>query len=69
MVAALPNWSAIEEDSSGTGLQCCGQQPQQCGFTAAIGALNLQYLTRLQAQVQILEQTAVTALKGEILNP
>ena len=68
LITAVGNWAAVEEDIASTGFESTGQQSQQGCFTTAIGAFNLNYLTAIEAQINILQHRVVVALKGEILN-
>lgn len=64
-VALLGQWLATQQDLPGRRLHQAGQQAQQAGLAAAVGAADLQHVAGPQLESEVLEQQAPVALAGQ----
>ncbi|MNW05192.1 hypothetical protein D3C71_2014010 [compost metagenome] len=58
-------WLATQQDLPGRRLHQPGQQAQQAGLAAAVGATDLQHVTGAQLEIELFEQQAPVALAGQ----
>ena len=64
-MALLGQGLAAQQYLPGGGLHQPGQQPQQTGLAAAVGAADLQHVAGAQLEIELLEQQAPVALAGQ----
>ena len=65
LAALLGQRLALQADAAGGGLHQPGQQAQQAGLAAAVGAADLQHVAGLQMKMQVFEEHAPIPLTAE----